>query len=107
MLKQEFEELIGKRISEKDYKTIEYVYQFYPAISETSGKKEVAALYENFGIAIFYDMLPRAEVNYQLEKELQNARVQVKKISDQMESLRENTVVNVHNDRKIALAHVS
>lgn len=39
MMKQEFEKLIGKEVSEEDYSLINRVYSFHPAISETEGKK--------------------------------------------------------------------
>ena len=45
MMKQEFEKLIGKEVSEEDYSLIDRVYTFHPAISETEGKKQIAILY--------------------------------------------------------------
>lgn len=42
MMKQEFENLIGKEVSDKDYEVIDRVYTFHPAISETEGKKQIA-----------------------------------------------------------------
>lgn len=67
MWKTEFEELIQGKISDQDYKVIEKVYQFHPAISETCGKEEVAGLYKSFGMTVFYDMLPRAEKASRME----------------------------------------
>ena len=39
MRKEEFEALTGTEIPEKEYEVIEYVYQFHPVVSETSGKE--------------------------------------------------------------------
>lgn len=92
MQKHEFESLIGKQVPEKDYKVIECVYQFHPVVSEVSGKEEVAELYKSFGMRIFYDMLPRAEANCDLEKQLRHAQARVDKIRDQMEELKHGII---------------
>lgn len=50
MMKQEFENLIGKEVSDKDYEVIDRVYTFHPAISETEGKKQIADIYNAGGM---------------------------------------------------------
>ena len=60
MMKKEFEDLIVKKISNEDYEIIEQVYLDYPGIG-TNGKQVVANLYNQFGLVIFKDMLPRAQ----------------------------------------------
>lgn len=87
MEKKEFEKEIERSVPDADYKVIEMVYQFHPSIRETSGKEEVAELYKSFGMAIFYDMLPRAEKNRELEKQLLHAKAEVERIRDEMEEL--------------------
>lgn len=87
MEKKEFEERIERSVPDADYKIIEMVYQFHPSIRETSGQEEVAELYKSFGMAIFYDMLPRAEKNSELEKQLLHAKAEVERIRDEMEEL--------------------
>lgn len=87
MLKEEFEKIIEQPVSDAEYKVIETVYQWHPSVKESSGKEEVAELYKSFGMAIFYDMLPRAERNHELENQLQHARAEVGRIKDEMEEL--------------------
>lgn len=87
MEKKEFEKRIEESVLDADYKVIEMVYQFHPSIRETSGKEEVAELYKSFGMAIFYDMLPRAEKNRELENRLLHAKAEVGRITDEMYEL--------------------
>lgn len=87
MQKQEFEELIGRDVSDGDYAVIERVYQWHPVISNTSGKEEVAELYKSFGMVIFYDMLPRADKAFGLENQLYRAKAEVERIRAEMEEL--------------------
>ena len=70
MMKQEFEERIGTRISMEDYQNIiEPVYNYYP--EEKEGNKDLyAKLYQTFGIRIFKDMLTRAKKVEEIEIEL-------------------------------------
>ena len=67
MMKSEFEALIGKEIPIDEYKVIDKVYTFHPAISETSGKKEIAELYMKFGLSVIQGMLPAAKAFELLE----------------------------------------
>ena len=94
MWKTEFEELIQGTISDQDYKVIEKVYQFHPAVSETCGKEEVAELYKSFGMTVFYDMLPRAEKSSGLEQwEYPERRVERAEIEKMKKSLRKVSYV--------------
>lgn len=91
MIKEEFQDMIGQIVSDEDYKVIEKVYQFHPAVNEVSGKEEVAELYKSFGMTIFYDLLPRAERNCDLEKQLRFAQARVRHIEQEMEKLRQGS----------------
>lgn len=62
MMKCEFEELIGKSVSDLDYKSIEYVYSFHPSIDEVDGKKKIATLYSIGGMRLIKDMIETARV---------------------------------------------
>ncbi len=90
MEKREFEKMIEQPISDVEYRIIETVYQWHPSVNEVSGKEEVAELYKSFGMTIFYDMLPRAERNCELEKQLCHAQAKVKQIKGEMEELYRN-----------------
>lgn len=87
MQKREFEEMIEQPVSDAEYKVIETVYQWHPSVKEVSGKEEVAELYKSFGMAIFHDMLPRAEKNRELENKLRHVQAEVERIKAEMEEL--------------------
>ena len=87
MQKREFEEMTGQPVSDAEYRVIETVYQWHPSVKETSGKEEAAELYKSFGMAIFHDMLPRAEKARCLEEKLRRAKKEVEQIKEEIETL--------------------
>lgn len=88
MQKQEFEQRIEQPISDADYELIEFVYQFHPVVSETSGKDEVAELYKSFGMPIFRDMKPRAEMAKELEEKIRKCRSELERLTEELQDLR-------------------
>lgn len=88
MMKPEFEALIGKPVSDEEYSTIEYVYTWYPTISETEGKAQIAKLYTDFGMPLIEDMMERAGKMENLDKDLHKARSQVTFVKDRIKALR-------------------
>ena len=88
MTKQEFEKLIKNPVSDEEYSTIEYVYTWYPTISETEGKAQIARLYTDFGMPIIEDMVARAGKMEKLDKELHVARRQVTIVQDRINQLK-------------------
>ncbi len=92
MIKEEFRDLVGLEVSDENYAVIEQVYQFHPAVSEVSGKEEVAELYKSFGMLVFYDMLPRAEKNRELERQLRQVQEDEERIKQEMEKLTHGSI---------------
>lgn len=88
MMKEEFESLIGSSISAEDYAVVERVYMFHPAISETAGKEEVSELYKKFGMAIFMDMLQRAEMAESLIWKIRQNRKRIAELEKQFNELK-------------------
>jgi len=78
----------NRRPTAEEYKLIEYVYTFHPAISEVGGKKQIADLYMNFGMSIIQDMKPRAELMEKKERELRNARMAMQEIEREIAEIR-------------------
>lgn len=99
MSKEEFRDMVGLEVSEEDYAIIEKVYLFHPAVNEVSGKEEVAELYKSYGMVVFYDMLPRAERNRELERQLRQAQAEADRIKQEMEELHQGVRVEVGIDR--------
>lgn len=88
MMKPEFEALIGKTVSDEEYSTIEYVYTWYPTISETEGKAQIAKLYMDFGMPLIEDMVERAGKMENLDKDLRTARNQVTFVRNRIKVLK-------------------
>ena len=78
----------NKRPTEAEYKLIEYVYTFHPAISEVEGKEQIATLYLNFGMSLIQDMKPRAELMEKKEKELRAAREALRRVQEEIAEIR-------------------
>lgn len=74
--------------TDADYKVIEYVYAFHPAISETEGKQQIAELYARFGMVLIRDLLPRAQLVEKKEAELREAGSRLKKLQQEMEDIK-------------------
>ncbi len=88
MMKNEFEDRIGHAVSDEEYSTIEYVYTWHPAISETEGKAQIADLYKYYGMTVIEDMVERAGKMEKLEGDLKAAQSQVAFIQDRIRVLR-------------------
>lgn len=84
MMKDEFEKLIGKTVSDCDYSIIEKVYTWHPAIDEAKGKDQIAALYETGGMPLIKSMLETANIMMNLEKERQEAMRRLEKINSRI-----------------------
>ena len=61
-------------VSDDDFKVIEFVYTYHPAISEVQGKEQIALLYMTFGMTVINDMKPRALKARELESKIAKAR---------------------------------
>ena len=88
MMKNEFEKLIGKTVSVEEYSTIEYIYTYHPAISETEGKAQIARLYTDYGMTVIEDMVERAGKMETAERDLRVARTNVAIIQNRIKALR-------------------
>lgn len=95
MNKQEFETIMHLTKvgtpppTQEEYKLIEFVYNFHPAINEVTGKKQVAWLWCEFGLSIFNDMHPKAIKAEKLERELLLARDTVTILEEKLRVLKE------------------
>lgn len=87
MMKHEFEERLGKPVTEKEYKDIEFVYTFHPVISNTEGKTQIAELYKIGGMRLIKDMIPTAKKAQILEEKIITANTDLMKLKHQLEML--------------------
>ena len=94
MTKEEFDKKVmevtpeGRKnpgVTDREYAMIEKVYTFHPSISETDGKRQMAELYVEYGMALIMDMVLRAETMEKKEKELREAQAIVKEMQVQID----------------------
>lgn len=75
-----------KPINPRDYKLVEFVYTYHPL---NLSKQAAASLYDEFGMLIFLDMLPRAKKAAKIETELKIAKQNYWNKSEEYNSLGE------------------
>ena len=97
MTKEEFTDRVkmikgqDATVSDEDYKVIEYVYNFYPTISETNGKFQIASIYVYGGMTVINDMLPRAKKALEIEEEIANRKVALEVSLSKYEKLKKDS----------------
>ena len=84
MMKSEFDNLLGRTSTQKDYDVIEFVYNYHPC---NFTKEAVANLYKEFGLIIFEDMIGRATEARDLEEELQKLRAKYQEVEAKYRAL--------------------
>lgn len=68
MIKEEFENFIGKQVSDKDYEVIDRLSAFLPATCEEEGTRQIASVYNVGGMSLIRDVLETARYYEQFEK---------------------------------------
>lgn len=84
-MKHEFDALTKGNVSQEDYNMIEIVYMYHPAIQ---GKDDIVRLYMTYGMTVIMDMVPRSKAIAILESEVQNKRIEIEKLNEEMKKLR-------------------
>lgn len=87
MMKDEFEKLIGKTVSDDDYDIIENVYTWHPNIGNANGKQQIASIYQQFGMPIIISMNEAAEFAKELNGEKLKLEAELKKITKRLETV--------------------
>lgn len=87
MMKAEFEAMIGRAFADEEYKIIETVYTWHPAINDTTGKEQMKTLYTQFGLGVIRGMLPVAEKMEKLDGERRKMLAQLETIKRREEFL--------------------
>ena len=100
MMKSEFEELIGKAVSNDDYRVIEFVYMYHPVIDPVSGKKQIAEMWKIGGMGLIADMVKTAKVAEQLDRRMRELRHEMDTIRYQMDALKRGVNARKELDKK-------
>jgi len=84
MTKMEFAELSAAPFSDPEWKLIETIYMFHPAIDAQLGKQQIAYLWENFGALLLEDLLPTARRGQVLEAAVRGAEHRVREANNDL-----------------------
>lgn len=85
MMKKEFEERLGAEVSEKNYRIIEIVYNWHPAVASVNGKDQIVELYKIGGMSVINGMVEAAVIIRDLEEEERKIKASLRKIQDRIE----------------------
>ena len=88
MMQSEFEELIGGHIGSEDYRVVEFVYMYHPAIHEVKGKQQIADIYKIGGMAVIKGMVEIAKVGKTNEEKIIRLQKEVEELKKQREALK-------------------
>lgn len=75
-------------VTDQMFDDINFVYTWYPTLSETRGKHQIAHLYMTFGFAIIQDMYDRACQSLKLEHELSAMRESLRELETKQSQLK-------------------
>ena len=88
MTKQEFTGLLGSDVADAVYADIEKVYTYHPSISEVDGKRQIVALFREFGYRIVRDMLATAQKAEDMICEIQVQRMKLEEMQEEYKLFR-------------------
>lgn len=77
-----------QKVSDADWETIQLVYTWHPAISNTEGKDEIVELYCAMGMPFIRSMAPQARLAMELDTEIRACRGQITERETALERLR-------------------
>jgi hypothetical protein len=80
MMKQEFENLIGKQVSDKNYEVIDRLSTLFPDTSVAEVNKQIADVYNAGGMELISHVLETVDIMNSLKKELEEAVVDLEKV---------------------------
>ncbi|MGN0598684.1 MAG: hypothetical protein ACI4JK_02215 [Oscillospiraceae bacterium] len=73
--------------SEKEYELIDFVYNYHPSIHPVEGKKQIAMLYNTFGMRIILDMQETAKRAQEISNEIRKLRWRIEELEDEQQEL--------------------
>ena len=78
----------GARIpTEGEFETIQFVYNYHPAIHPSEGKDQIARLYNEFGMRIIMDMLDTAQQAEIIESERRQLKARLRELEQEEQEL--------------------
>lgn len=102
MQKQQFENMIGREVSDRDFSIIEYVAKWHPSMPEENREACIANLYTAFGMDMVRQLHEAAACAEQLETEKHSLIQQLNHIDDRIRLVGSGILTNerCRNDLK-------
>ena len=90
MMKDEFEQLLGRAIDQPEYKIIEDVYTWHPAFHHESAtaRRQVVILYRLCGIGVFHAMAREAEMVKEMQIRAKDYMAQIAEIEGRLNTMK-------------------
>lgn len=85
-------------ISDNDYKSVEFVYTWHPAISEVNGKEQIARIYVDFGMSVISDMIPRSRLMRERETEFMRIQSSLNELKGEIEDLKKGVSLDMFQE---------
>lgn len=82
-------------ISDNDYRSVEFVYTWHPAISEVNGKEQIAKIYVDFGMSVISDMVSRSHIMREKETELMRLQSSINELKGDIEDLKKGVSLDM------------
>lgn len=82
MMRDEFDRNCSLKISDKDYEKVEFVYNYHPCNFDKVG---IAKLVEEYGMAIIYDMIPRANAAMEHESRIAALEADIRRAKERLD----------------------
>ena len=76
-----------RKPTESEFDTIQFVYNYHPAIHPSEGKDQIAMLYSTFGMRIIMDMLDTAQQAELIESERRQLKNRLRELEREEEEL--------------------
>ena len=89
MMEDEFESRIGREVSSSEYKEVEYVYTWHPAITDVEGKDQIAAIFNAGGMMVIRSMKEAAAMAETIEEEMRAELRKVERLKERLQRLRD------------------
>lgn len=81
---------IRRPVTDEDYSKIEYVYTYHPAIKAVGGKRQIAIIWQEFGIGMIKDMEPAAQEMEALECKRAALRNDLNDIDNEIKAIKDS-----------------
>lgn len=77
----------ARKPTDKEFETIQFVYNYHPSIHPVEGKNQIAMLYSTFGMRVILDMWDTAKRQQEIEDETRACRSRLQELQEEADEL--------------------